>query len=228
MEKRNVGNSLLKRSVLVVDDHPVVCRGLSFLINREKDLAVCGDASDIPSALKAVKDNAPDITIIDIALGNSNGVRLIEDLSARYPEMHMLALSMHDEEVYAERCLRAGARGYIMKNESPEKVISAIKIILNNDVYLSENLRTRLLNKLVTNKSVNDSPVDLLSNRELEVFELIGRGFKTSKIADTLNLSIKTIETYVAHIKRKMGLADSRDLVRHAVQWHMNTDGPSV
>lgn len=214
-----------KYKVLIVDDHPIVRQGLAQLINLESELTVCGEASDIPSALQVVSDTHPDIAIIDISLGESNGVRLIEDLSSQYPDLLMLALSMHDESLYAERCLRAGAKGYIMKKEPPEHVIAAVKKILAGDVYVSNDMGVKLLHKFVSKKSgVYSSPIDSLSNRELEVFQLIGQGLKTRLIAEQLNLSVKTIETYIDHIKKKMNFKDSRNLFLHAVQWFMSKD----
>ncbi len=223
-----VGKNKLKYKVLIVDDHPIVRQGLTQLINQERSLSVCGDASDIPSALQAVKDSQPDIAVVDISLGQSSGVRLIEDLSRLYPDLLILALSMHDESIYAERCLRAGAKGYIMKKEPPEKVIIALKKILKGEIYVSGDLGEKLLQKFVTKKDgVYSSAIEQLSNRELEVFQLIGQGLKTSKIAEQLNLSVKTIETYVDHIKKKMHFKDSRDLVLHAVQWRINEGKPT-
>jgi len=218
----------MKYKVLIVDDHPIVRQGLAQLINQENDLQVCRDASDIPSAMQAVKECRPDIAVIDISLGQSSGLSLIEELSRQYPGLSVLALSMHDEALYAERCLRAGAKGYIMKKEPPEKVISAIKNILHGEIYVSDNLGSRLLHKLVAKKSgALSSDIDVLSNRELEVFQLIGQGLKTGKIAEQLNLSIKTIETYIDHIKKKLCFKDSRDLFLHAVQWRINEGNPA-
>ena len=212
-----------KHKVLIVDDHPIIRQGLSQLINLESELTVCAEASDIPSALQAVNDAHPDIAVIDISLGDSSGVRLIETLSSQYPDLLMLALSMHDESLYAERCLRAGAKGYIMKKEPPEQVIAALKKILGGDIYVSSDLSMKLLQNFVSKKGKeSSSPIESLSNRELEVFQLIGRGFTTRKIADHLNLSIKTIETYIDHIKKKMNYEDSRSLILHAVQWCMS------
>ncbi len=212
-----------KNKVLVVDDHPIVRQGLTQLINQESDFVVCGDAGDIPQALNAIEGCKPDIIIVDISLGHTSGIRLIEDLSHNYPELSILALSMHDESIYAERCLKAGAKGYIMKQEPPEKVVSALRKILEGDIYISDKLGTKLLNKFVTKRADSSgSPVELLSNRELEVFQLVGQGLKTRKIAEELNLSVKTVETYIDHIKKKMNFDDSRDLFLHAVQWTMN------
>ncbi len=211
--------------VLIVDDHPIVRQGLSLLITQELEFTVCAEAEDIPSALLAVKETKPDIAVIDVSLGQSSGVRLMEELNHQYPDLLMLALSMHDESLYAERCLKAGAKGYIMKKEPPEKVIVALKKILNGEVFVSKDIGSKLLNKFVTNKSgVYTSPMESLSNRELEVFQLIGQGLKTRLIAEQLNLSIKTIETYIDHIKKKLNFKDSRNLFLHAVQWFMSED----
>jgi DNA-binding NarL/FixJ family response regulator len=223
MGGKKTENKKLKHKVLVVDDHPIVRQGLTQLINQESDFIVCGDAGDIPQALKAINDCKPDVIIVDISLGHTSGIRLIEDLSHNYPNLSILALSMHDESIYAERCLKAGAKGYIMKQEPPEKVVSALRKILDGDIYISDKLGTKLLHKFVTKKAdASGSPVELLSNRELEVFQLVGQGLKTRKIAEELNLSVKTVETYIDHIKKKMNFDDSRDLFLHAVQWSMN------
>lgn len=209
-----------KYNVFIVDDHPIVCQGLGQLIEQEADLHVCGDAGDIASALESIAVCSPDIAIIDITLGQNSGVRLIEDLSHLYPDILILALSMHDESIYAERCLKAGARGYIMKQEPPELVISALRKILNGEIYTSDNLRMKLINKLVSPKSdIGGSSIEMLSNRELEVFRLIGDGLKTSEIADKLSLSVKTIETYIDHIKKKMKIKDLRGVIKSAAQW---------
>jgi DNA-binding NarL/FixJ family response regulator len=213
----------LKHKVLIVDDHPIVRQGLTQLINQEPDVSVCCEAGDISEALTLIESHKPDIAIVDISLGHSSGIRLIEDISRRYPNLSVLVLSMHDESLYAERCLRAGAKGYIMKKEPPEKVIVAIKKILKGEIYLSDNLSVKLLQKFIAKQAgIYSSPVERLSNRELEVFRLIGQGLKTRKIAEQLNLSVKTIETYIDHIKKKMGFKDSRNLFLHAVQWLMN------
>lgn len=223
MAGKKTGTKRSKNKVLVVDDHPIVRQGLTQLINQESDFVVCGDAGDIPQALSAIEECKPDIIIVDISLGHTSGIRLIEDLSRNYPELAILALSMHDESIYAERCLKAGAKGYIMKQEPPEKVVTALRKILEGDIYISDKLGTKLLNKFVTKRADSSgSPVELLSNRELEVFQLVGQGLKTRKIAEELNLSVKTVETYIDHIKKKMNFDDSRDLFLHAVQWTMN------
>lgn len=213
----------MKHKVFIVDDHPIVRQGLAQLINQENDLVVCGEASDIPSAMEAILKRSPDILIVDISLGQESGIRLIEETLLRKPELPALVLSMHDEFLYAERCLKAGAKGYVMKQEPPEKVIQAIKKVLKGEMCISEKLSAKLLQKFVAKRSDEQgSPIERLSNRELEVFQLIGKGLKTRKIAEQLNLSVKTIETYIEHIKRKMDIDDSRNLILHAAQWFMN------
>jgi DNA-binding NarL/FixJ family response regulator len=220
-EQASVGTE--KHKVLIVDDHPIVRQGLTQLVNLDSELTVCAEASDIPSAVQAAKDTLPDIAIIDISLGESSGIRLIEDFTSQFPDLLILALSMHDESLYAERSLRAGAKGYIMKKEPPQQVIVALKKVLGGDLYVSNDLSLKLLQKFVSNKGrESSSPVASLSNRELEVYQLIGRGYKTRKIAEVLNLSVKTIETYIDHIKKKMNFPDSRSMIQHAVQWHIS------
>jgi DNA-binding NarL/FixJ family response regulator len=216
-----------KHKIFIVDDHPIVRQGLSQLISQETDFTVCGEASDIPSALQAVQTHNPDVVIVDISLGQSSGIRLIEDLLLINPSYRILVLSMHDESLYAERCFKAGAKGYIMKQEPPEKVILAIKRLLSGELYLSEQLSNKMLHKLVSKQpDVNSSPLEILSNRELEVFQLIGQGLKTRKIAEQLNLSVKTIETYIDHIKKKMNFDNSHILILNAVQWFMSEQSP--
>jgi DNA-binding NarL/FixJ family response regulator len=209
-----------KANILIVDDHPIVRQGLTELVNHEKDLVVCGQAEDANKAMKAVKELKPDLAIVDISLKETSGMELIKDLNAQYPNLPVLALSMHDESLYAERVLRAGARGYVMKAEATEKVIIAIRKILNGEICISDKMASKMMRKLVRgNSEINASPVELLSDRELEVFQLIGKGFGTRQIAERLYLSIKTIETYRAHIKEKLNLVDSAELLQYAIQW---------
>jgi DNA-binding NarL/FixJ family response regulator len=209
-----------KSKVLIVDDHPIVRQGLIQLINQENDFVICGDAGDIPSAKEAIAKHNPDIVIIDIALGQASGIRLIEDIAHQHPEILIVALSMHDESVYGERCLKAGARGYIMKQEEPENVIAALKKVISGEVYISENLRDMFLNKFINKKFQTPSTsISSLSNRELEVFQLFGQGLKTQQIATELNLSVKTIETHIEHIKRKMNFNNLHELTTSAIRW---------
>lgn len=216
-------NKKLTYKIFIVDDHPIVRQGLAQLINQETDFSVCCEASDMSSALQGLQECTPDVVVVDISLGQESGIRLIEEILFKKPEMLILVLSMHDEFLYAERCLKSGAKGYVMKQEPPEKVILALKRLLKGEIFISDKLSTKLLHKIVAkNTDSYSSPFDRLSNRELEVFQLIGQGLKTRKIAEQLNLSIKTIETYIDHIKRKMDIDDSRNLILHAVQWFMD------
>ncbi|MBN1805203.1 MAG: response regulator transcription factor [Sedimentisphaerales bacterium] len=220
-QKKQPDNSNEKKAdILIVDDHPIVRQGLTELINHEKDLTVCGQAEDANQAMKAVKELTPDLAIVDISLKETSGMELIKDLNTQYPNLPVLALSMHDESLYAERVLRAGARGYLMKAEATEKVIIAIRKILRGEICISDKMASKMMRKLVGgNTEINASPVELLSDRELEVFQLIGKGFGTRQIAQKLYLSIKTIETYRAHIKEKLNLANSAELLQYAIRW---------
>jgi DNA-binding NarL/FixJ family response regulator len=209
-----------KRSVLIVDDHPVVRQGLAQLINQEKDLEVRGYAEDAFQAMQAIKDVRPDMVIVDISLKDTSGMDLIKDVKIQYPNLPILILSMHDESLYAERALRAGAKGYIMKHEATEQVITAIRRVLAGQIYVSDTMAAKMVTKLATGAAQpSASPVESLSDRELEVFRLIGEGHKTRDVADKLHLSVKTIETYRAHIKEKLGFKDGNELFRFAVEW---------
>ena len=209
-----------KADILIVDDHPIVRQGLAELIDHEDDLVVCGQAEDAHQAMKAVKELKPDMAIVDISLKETSGMELIKDIKAQYPNLPILALSMHDESLYAERALRAGARGYIMKAEATEKVILAVRKILSGQIYISEKMASKMMQKLVGGSTeISTSPVERLSDRELEVFQLIGKGFGTRQISERLYLSIKTIETYRAHIKEKLNLSDAAELLQYAIQW---------
>jgi DNA-binding NarL/FixJ family response regulator len=211
-----------RKKVFIVDDHPLLRRGISDLINQDSDFEVCGEADDIPRALQAIADCSPDMAIVDISLGKGNGIRLIEELKHKYPELSVLTLSMHEESIYAERCIKAGAKGYIMKQEPSVKVLSALRVISKGEMYLSDNVRNKLLNKMFsTGIDDNKSPVECLSNRELEVFEMMGNGMKTYEIAKQLFLSPKTVDTYILHIKKKMGLKNINEVITRAAQWVM-------
>jgi DNA-binding NarL/FixJ family response regulator len=209
-----------KTKILIVDDHPIVRQGLAELINHESDLTVCGQAEDAHQALKAVKELRPNMAVVDISLKGTSGMELIKDINAQYPNLPVLALSMHDESLYAERTLRAGARGYIMKQEATEKVITAIRKILSGEIYVSDKMAAKMVRKLVGGQTeISTSPVGRLSDRELEVFHLIGKGYGTRQISERLHLSVKTIETYRAHIKEKLDLTDAAKLLQYAIQW---------
>ncbi len=211
-----------KCKVLLVDDHPIVRQGFAQLINQEPDLAVCGEASDAAEALSMILGASPDVVLVDISLADRSGIELLKEIRAQFPDVATLALSMHDETLYAERALRAGARGYIMKEEATEKVMNAIRRVKAGEIALSEKMATRMLNQLVTSKrGTTGRAVDRLSDRELEVFMMIGRGIGTREIAEKLQLSVKTVEAHREHIKEKMGFKSGAELLRYAMQYMM-------
>jgi len=209
-----------KRSILIVDDHPIFRHGLAQLINQEHDLAVCGEAEDYHSAWKAVQELHPDMLIVDITLKNMSGIDLIREISKHYKGLPMLVISMHEESLYAERSLRAGARGYIMKQEASESIVYAIREVLSGKIYASKNVMDSLLTRFIDGPQDSlDSPVQSLTDRELEVFQLIGDGLSISDIAKRLNLSVKTIGTYRERIKEKLQLKNATELLRYAMNW---------
>jgi DNA-binding NarL/FixJ family response regulator len=207
--------------VLIVDDHPAVREGLALRIARQPDLEVCGEADDIGAALRLVEDLEPDIAVIDISLKTGSGIDLIKRIRAHHESVRMLVWSMHSEQLYAERALRAGAMGYITKEQATEQIITAIRRVLDGKLFLSEPTAELLLNRVVgsNEQAVARLPVENLSDREIEVFRLIGQGLGTQQIAARMHLSAKTIETYRARIKEKLNIASATDLVRRALQW---------
>ncbi len=207
--------------ILLVDDHAIVRHGLSLLIGQEPDLTVCGESASADETLAILKHMQPDIAIIDISLLGSGGIELTKSVRDRYPDLPVLVLSMHDEALYAERALRAGARGYVMKQEAAETVLQAIRKVLAGELYISSRLSSRMLQDVVNGNRHEPEKfgVDTLSDRELEVFELVGRGHSTRAIAERLKLSVKTIETHRAHIKQKLNLNDASELVHRAFHW---------
>ena len=212
-----------KSKVFVVDDHPIVRQGLALLINRENDLTVCGEAEDAQTAMQLVTTAKPDILVVDISLNGPDGLDLLKEVRTRYPELPVLILSMHDESIYAERALRAGAQGYIMKQEATEKVLVALRRILSREIYVSERISNRMLQRYIGNRSAGQpASVADLTDRELEVFRLIGEGHSTRQIAEELHISVKTVESYQAHIKEKLSLRSARELVQHAIQWNIS------
>ncbi|HUS93529.1 MAG TPA: response regulator transcription factor [Phycisphaerae bacterium] len=220
-----------KTRVLIVDDHPVVREGLSRRINRQDDMEVCGEAETRSDALAAIAACRPDLAIVDLGLKDSSGLELIKDIKVRYPDLPVLVLSMQDESVYAERVLRAGARGYVMKHEATEKVLLAARRVLEGKVYLSEKLSADFLDILFGGRKgpPGASAGELLTDRELEVFELLGQGLGTRQIAERLYLSVKTIENHREHIKEKLKLSSAPELVRRAVLWvQSQAEGPGA
>lgn len=209
-----------KKKILIVDDHPILRKGLSLFINQEPDLIVAGEAEDAHHALEMIDALKPDMVIIDISLPGIDGIELIKTLKMRYHNISALVVSMHDESLFAERAIRAGARGYIMKQEAVEDVLVAIRRVLNGEIFVSNKIATRMLEKFVdadTGKVA--SFIELLSNRELTVFQMIGQGFGTRQIAEKLHISVKTVESYRAHIKEKLKLNNATDLLKCAIQW---------
>ncbi|HZM05629.1 MAG TPA: response regulator transcription factor [Candidatus Saccharimonadales bacterium] len=211
--KRNV------RKIMLVDDHPVMRQGVAELINHESDLTVCGQFEDSATAFDAIPSLLPDLAMVDLSLKSSSGLELVKNIKAAYPKVLVLVFSMHDEALYAERVLRAGAAGYIMKQEATEKVLAALRRVLGGGIYLSERMSSKFMHQLVGGKQVvGGSPVERLSDRELEVFGLIGQGRGTRQIAEQLHLSVKTIESHRAHIKEKLNLKNATELVHRAIE----------
>lgn len=224
------GNLAGKKRVFLVDDHPMVRERLAHLIDQQEDLRVCGEASDAIDALDRICRVRPDIAIVDLSLRASNGLDLIKDLKSRGSDVPVLVLSMHDESLYAERVLRAGAMGYVSKQEATRNILLAIRRVLEGSVYVSPGVAGSLVKRMVGGISPGEaSPISRLADRELQVFQLIGRGQGTRKIAESLNLSVKTVESYRARIKEKLQIDDGVKLLQRAVQWVEGYDeGKSV
>lgn len=208
-----------KHRVFIVDDHPIVRQGISRLIDQEIDLMTCCEAGSAQEALDIMKSCLPDILLVDISLDGVSGIELVKMLKTHHKNTPVLVISMHDESLYAERALRAGAKGYIMKQEATEKMLAAIRQVLRGDIYLSERMQGKILQRVLAGDDSGLSPIDLLSDRELEVFRLIGHGYATSDIAHELKRSVKTVETHRAHLKDKLGLKNAAELTRYAVRW---------
>jgi DNA-binding NarL/FixJ family response regulator len=206
--------------IFIVDDHPIIRQGLALLINRERDLAVCGDAEDANTALERIETLKPNLVVVDISLNGPDGLGLLKTIRARDSQLPVLMLSMLDEVLYAERALRAGANGFIMKQQATEQVLVAIRRILAGDIYVSDAMANKMLHRFVGGTPPEvESPIADLTDRELEVFRLIGKGQGTRQIAEALHISVKTVESYQAHIKDKLSLKNSRELVQRAIQW---------
>lgn len=212
--------------ILVVDDHPVVREGLTRIIDNEPDLTVCGQAAGLSQAMQQFRETKPDLVLVDLSLENGSGLDLIKELVAQDSDVKVLVASMHDETLYAQRALRAGSRGYVNKDQAPETIVAAIRRVLAGHVYLSEQMTDRMLCQTVGGVAEQfPSPVNSLSDRELGVFEHIGHGITTRKIAVRLHLSPKTIETYRENIKTKLNLKDASELTQHAVRWVLDNEG---
>ena len=214
----------MKRNVFIVDDHPMMRRGYASLVNAEPDLAICGEAATASEALAGIEKTKPDLVIADISIEGTNGIELTKQLLVWSPDLPVLIISMHDEALYAERALQAGARGYLMKMEGDEAVLAAIRRVLDGHVYVSDAVQDRLLYQHIGqarphSEDQTTTALHALSDRELEVFEMIGRGYPTREIADRLSISPKTVESHRAKIKSKLGVDTATDLMRRAIRW---------
>jgi DNA-binding NarL/FixJ family response regulator len=217
-----------KRKVLIVDDHPIVRQGLRLMIDEEPDLKVCGEAQSEREARIAIRDLEPDVVIVDISLAQGDGLELVRDVHAHHPELPMLVLSMHDELIYAERLLAAGASGYIMKQAASDQLLVALRRVLAGERYVSESLAENLGRPRggVDSRAKGDDPIERLSNRELQVLSLIGRGQSSREAADRLGLSVKTVETHRQSLKRKLNLATNAQLLQYAINWYATRSKP--
>ncbi|HTV46863.1 MAG TPA: response regulator transcription factor [Phycisphaerae bacterium] len=208
-----------KRKIFLVDDHPIVRQGLAQLINNEADLIVVGQGEDAFQSLRAIRGAKPDLVMVDVSLKDSDGIELIKELKSQFPNLPALVVSMHDESIYAERALRAGAGGYVMKQEAPPILLTAVRTVLSGQVYVSSKMNAVLLQRMVAGKKRDRGlPMDRLTDRELEIFRMIGAGNNVKQIADKLCLSIKTIEAHREHIKEKLNFKNSAELLRFAIR----------
>jgi len=209
-----------KTTIFIVDDHPLMRKGMGMTLQSELEFDVIGQSETAEEALKEIPKLKPDVAVIDISLPGMNGIELIKNLVIQIPELKILVVSRHDEELYAERAIRAGAKGYLMKLEAGDTLVTAVRQILNGNLFLSPEIGNQMIMKLAGNKAAqSNDPLELLSDRELEVFELTGKGESTREIAEKLHVSVKTVESYRARIKEKMDLNSANDLLRRAVQW---------
>lgn len=210
----------IKRRILLVDDHPLVRERLAEVFAREPDLCVCGEAEDRSQALQSIATQRPDMAVVDLTLKHSDGLELVKDIHDRWPEIRILVVSMHEESIYAERVLRAGAMGYITKQEATRHILEAVRRVLSGMIYLSDRTGTQILSRLTTRQATGAvSPIDLLADRELQVFELTGRGLNTRQIAAQLHIGVKTVETYRARIREKLRIENPADLLQLAISW---------
>jgi DNA-binding NarL/FixJ family response regulator len=219
MAKRNQETASVKSRILIVDDHPVVREGLAMHLTTQPDFEVCGEAEDLPGALTMLASSRPDVAIIDISLKNSNGIELIRRMRDRHSGVRILVWSMYPENLYAERALRAGAQGYLNKGQATHHVLEAIRAILQGKVYVSGTLADQLLQRVVGRKADEPNAIDSLSDRELEAFQFMGEGLTTEAIAEKMHVSPKTVETFRARIKEKLGIANLTELIQRASQW---------
>jgi DNA-binding NarL/FixJ family response regulator len=214
-----------KRRVFLVDDHPLVREWLTNLINQQPDLQVCGEAENVTDALRDIAATKPDLAVIDITLNAASGLELVKDLCIQHPSVASLVLSMHEEELYAERAMRAGARGYVRKRETSKNILAAVRHVLEGGIYISQKLSNSMAQKFLKGQEavgVAQSRVGQLSDRELEIFQLLGKGRSTSEISDELHLSLKTVQAYSVRAKEKLGLTTAAELLREAILWVEN------
>lgn len=228
-----IGGKRRVRRVLIVDDHPIVRQGLRRVMEHEDDLTVCGEAETARDARTAIKDLSPDVVIADISLKHGDGIELVRDVRAHHPQLPILVLSMHDETIYAERMLSAGANGYIMKQEASDQFLISLRRVLDGNIYVSETVGNNMIQKFAAGGAYSSvNPIDRLSNRELQILHMIGKGMSTRETAQSLNLSIKTVESHRQRIKRKLNLTTGTQLVQYAVNWFTGRDagnyGPLV
>jgi DNA-binding NarL/FixJ family response regulator len=222
------GDKAQARRVLIVDDHPIVRQGLRRIMENEDDLTVCGEAETARDARTAIKELNPDVMIADISLKLSDGIELVRDVRAHYPHLPILVLSMHDETIYAERMLSAGANGYIMKQAASEQFLISLRRVLDGGIYVSEAVGNNMIQKFAAGGSyISANPIDRLSNRELQILHMIGKGMSTRETAESLNLSIKTVESHRQRIKRKLNLHTGTQLVQYAVNWFTGRESAS-
>jgi DNA-binding NarL/FixJ family response regulator len=218
-------SSVPKSRVFLVDDHPLVREWLTSLINQQRDLIVCGEADDPPEALRRIAAARADVAVVDISLKAGSGLELIKQMKASHPNVAVVVLSMHEESLYGERALRAGASGYVVKRDTPKKVVAAIRRVLDGQLYLSERFAALMAERFVKGRQpVSESPVEELSDRELEIFDLLGQGIGTRQIAEKLCVSIKTVQAYCARIKEKLHLQNATELLREAIRWQYEKD----
>ncbi len=217
--------SLQKKKIIIVDDHPVIRKGIKLIIEEEKDLDICGETGNANEAIRMIGELNPDMALVDISLeGNANGIDLVKSMHKRYPAVKALIMSMHDEKIYAERAIMAGAKGYIMKSEMEDSIIAAIRTVLKNELYLRPSASLDIVSRVFQNTSERSgSSMDRLTDREFEVLRLLGKGLGTRKIAHELNLSVNTVETHRRHIRTKLNLQDSDELISYAIQWYIDS-----
>ncbi|MBN2040387.1 MAG: response regulator transcription factor [Spirochaetes bacterium] len=214
-----------KKKIIIVEDHPIVRQGLKTIIEEENDLEICGETGNANEAIRIISKLNPDLVLVDISLeGNANGLDLVKSMHKRYPAINALVMSMHDDKIYAERAIMAGAKGYIMKSEVSDDIINAIRSVLNNELYLKASTSLNIVSKVFQNSSERSkSSIDRLTDREFEILTLLGKGLGTRKIAHELNISVNTVETHRRHIRKKLDLKDSDELVSYAIQWYLDS-----